>query len=84
MAQTHVVRMSLVQVLATGAIKTDNAMSIGEKITANTEVRVRPKSTVPNSADYPTIEDYIEAEGADGFVLVHLDQTYIVTHSSAS
>lgn len=80
MASAHVVRVALVNVLADGSVKTTNEMTISQKIKANTEVRVRPDAAIPNSADYPKIEDYITAEAAAGFRLVHLDQSFIVTH----
>lgn len=80
MAAAHCVKIVQVQVLADGTIKTDNNMTIAQKITSNSQFRVQPKTGIASSANYPTIEDYVEAEGAIGFYVVHLGQTYIVTY----
>lgn len=50
--------------------------------TFTTEHRIMPDTTnIPNSADYPTIPDYLTAENADGYLLVHMDQTYVITQT---
>lgn len=47
----------------------------------STEFRLNPDPTVPNTADYPTLKTYLEAEATDGFKFKHLDQTWVITES---
>jgi len=78
MAEAHVVNVGLVHVGPQGSV-IQKSESIKAQLNFSTEHRVIPKSTVPNSADYPTVEAYIEAEAADDFILRHLGQYMIVT-----
>lgn len=78
MAEAHVVRIGLVHVGPQGTIM-EEGQAINAKLDFSTEHRVFPKSGVPNSTNYPTIEDYIEAEAVDDFILRHLSQNLIVT-----
>ena len=80
MADAHVVRVGL-RKIGPGSpgvlIQEDSAVSAGLEFSA--EHRIFPKDGVPNSADFPTIEVYIEAEATAGFILRHMSQNIIVT-----
>lgn len=45
------------------------------------EMRVIPNDNVPNSAGYPTIEDYLILEDSGGLTLRHMDQYTIITQT---
>jgi hypothetical protein len=49
--------------------------------TISTEFRILPDASIPNSAGYPTIKAYLEAENSGGFKFKHIDQTYVITES---
>lgn len=76
----HVATIGMVQVDASGNILT-GTYTIKQRITANTEMRVLPNTNIPNSAAYPTIENYLIAEQAGGFKFKHIDQNIIITES---
>ena len=46
--------------------------------------RVIPDATIANSTNYPSIQDYIEAEAASNYVVQHIDQTTIITYLRTS
>ncbi len=77
----HVVNIQLVKVNQDGTIVTGKETTIANMLHYETQHRVASNPNVPNSANYPTIEDYLIAEDAAGFVLVHMDQYLIVTQS---
>jgi len=47
----------------------------------STEHRILPDVAIPNSANYPTIKAYLEAEAGGGFKFAHMDQTYVITQT---
>ena len=47
----------------------------------STEHRILPDATIPNSADYPTIPEYLTLENTGGYQFVHMDQTYVITQT---
>jgi hypothetical protein len=47
--------------------------------TFTTEHRIIESADIPNSTNNPTIKEYLVAEDASGFSLVHIDQTFIIT-----
>lgn len=88
MAEAHVAQVALVRIGPDG-----NPIAEGSATKAqlefSTEHRVILNSNIPNTygedsegkevPSYPTVEDYIMAEAADGFILQHMDQFIIVT-----
>jgi len=88
MAEAHVVRTKLTKISATGTVL-DGSEAISQHLDFSSEDRVMLNPNVPNTyttgsdgvivAAYPTIEEYIMAEAADGFILRHLSQNIIVT-----
>jgi len=79
----HVAYMSLVNVNKAGVVVNKNLSSttINEVIKCATEIRVMQDANLPNTSGYPTIADYLTAEVADGYSLLHMSQTIIVTDS---
>lgn len=81
----HIVRLRPIAVDATGAVIDKNKATIGQVARGgSTEPRVIPDLNIASSANYPTIEDYIIAEAAAGFVVRHIDQTMIITYPVGS
>lgn len=76
---THVVTIGLVNVDSVGNIVSKTSTTISNYMASSSEMRVQPNSAVSNSANYPTISDYLSNELADGYSLLHIDQTHIVT-----
>lgn len=83
--EIHRVTVDLVDVDSSGTRIDKNAPStkLKDRLVYRTEHRVVPKLTGPsssaNSADYPTIDEYLAAEAGDDFQLAYMDQYQIVT-----
>lgn len=75
----HVVNISLVNTNGAGQVKPKTRMTIGEAMQSNLEHRILPNPNVPNSNNYPDLEQYLISEDSDGFSLIHLDQTLVIT-----
>lgn len=76
----HVATISLEKINSAGT-RMDPTVSISERISNYTlEHRVVPDLDIPNTAEWPTIKEYLEDEDTDGFTLRHLDQTFIITY----
>jgi len=90
MAEIHVARLNLMRRTADGKFynasspKSTNGdnISVRDALTMSTEIRVMADSTIPNTANYPNVKTYLEAEAASGFLLAHLDQTYVITQKT--
>ncbi len=82
MATINTVMLTLVPIDATGNVVNKNVATIGQMATTSSEIRVMPDAAYPNTAGYPTIREYLDLEAADGFLLAHLDQTYVITQKS--
>jgi hypothetical protein len=91
MAVAHVVRTGLKKISPTGQV-VDSKEPISAHLNFSTEDRVLMNPNVPNTYTfgsdeesdekipaYPTIEEYIVAEAAEGFILRHMSQNIIVT-----
>lgn len=80
----HIVTLKIVPINAAGQVKLKDSpnTTMSDMLTASGEIRVVPNDDVPNSAGYPTIEDYILAEAANDFVLGHINQTHIITYDA--
>jgi hypothetical protein len=77
MAEVHTVSVGLKK-LNGGQLIAEDA-TIRERLEFTTEHRVLPNPNVPNSANTPSIEDYLIAEAADGFEPKYIGQYMIVT-----
>jgi hypothetical protein len=76
----------LVQVDPAGNVLGDKA-TLKQRTVSSSEFRVLDNSdgreggaAAPNSAGFPKLAAYLEAEAADGFAVAVLDQTHIITH----
>lgn len=43
---------------------------------------IMPDSNISNSAGYPTVKEYLEAEAADGYIAHYIGQYMIVTYQT--
>jgi len=75
----HVASIGLVPINAMGNRVNKNSATIGTVANTSTEPRIIPNNLIPNSVDYPNIENYIGLELSDGFTLIHIDNAVIVT-----
>ncbi len=78
---THFVNTRLIDVDVNGTVIDQNnpATQIHDILVTEQQHRVIPDPDVPNSTGWPTVPDYIAAEGDSDFELKHLDQFTIVT-----
>jgi len=84
---THVVHLQLIQVdKTTGNILSKSNSKLNAYISRpgqitefETELRVVENQSVSNSIGNPTVATYLTAEDTNGFTLLHIDQTTIVT-----
>lgn len=88
----HVARMVLVNVDQNGNLMTKDGSKMKDFTTLSqtpvtthlgfsTEHRILPDDAVPNSADYPSLDDYLALEDTAGYKLKHLDQYLVVTQT---
>lgn len=61
--------------------KNDPATTIAQVMRSNTEMRIISDPLIPNSAGSPKIEQYLSLEDSDGFKVVSMTNTTIVTQS---
>lgn len=78
----HVAIIGMIPVSKTGTVKLKNDMTLGDRMVYSEEPRVLVDVALPNTAGYPTIKAYLEAEAGGGFKLQHLDQNYVITYDS--
>lgn len=79
--QTHFATISLVRVAQDGTIynASDTNKSLKEALNFTTEHRIIPDASIPNSANYPTIQQYLTLEAASGFQPVQVAQYFVIT-----
>lgn len=77
----HVVNVGVFPVDATGHVidKRSKNTTIGTMSSTSSEHRIIPDIAISTSANYPTIKAYLEAEESAGYLLQHMDQSFIVT-----
>ena len=76
----HVATLAIMPVNSAGVVVNKNQASIREMAQTSSEIRVVADSTLPHTANNPTIKTYLELEAADEFILRHIDQTFIITY----
>ena len=78
---THVVYVKPTNVDALGnvVLKDSPSTTIKQMMGTNTEMRIVPDISAPNSATSPSIQAYIYAEAALGYKVMYIDNTIIVT-----
>jgi hypothetical protein len=62
--------------------KTAASTTIGTMLRTSLDHRVVPNADIPNSAGWPTIKEYLEAEAADDYIANHISNTMIVTYDA--
>lgn len=77
----HFVYIALIRIAPDGSVynTSNSSKTIKESLNFTTEHRIMPDPTIPNSASYPDIKTYLEAEAASGYEPVQVEQTFIVT-----
>lgn len=69
-------------VSAAGTVLNKNAATVAQMLTATQEMRVLENTTLaPNSAGYPTIEEYILLEAAQNYKVHVINQSWIITYN---
>jgi hypothetical protein len=79
--QVHVVNIAPVNVHPLTGARVNKSQSINDVIMTDTAMRIIPNAAVPNSANYPTLEQYLTLEAAGNYKLQHLDQTTVITYN---
>jgi hypothetical protein len=79
--EVHFVGIELVRVDQNGQIyhTSTSQKSIKDSLNFTTEHRITPDLDIPNSANYPTIKEYLNLEGAQDFEPVQIGQSFIIT-----
>lgn len=78
MAEVHLVTVGLKRVGSGGQVVPVGS-TIMENLQFTTEHRVLPNANVPNSEGYPSVETFLIAEAANGFLPNHVSQYLIIT-----
>jgi hypothetical protein len=78
----HVARDTVLNVNAAGVVlrKDDHTKTLKDHMTGEMSHRVIEDANIPNSAGYPSVKTYLEAEAFNNYVLQHMDQNTIVTY----
>lgn len=83
----HVVNVGYVKVGSDGSVLTKDQSAnetIREHLNFSHDHRVLPNSNVPNSLNYPSVDEYINLESAADYVVHHIDQYSIITYKRDS
>ncbi|MDB4489994.1 LamG domain-containing protein [bacterium] len=77
----HIARVAAVSVDVLGNVldKDNGSVTIAQYLKTSLEHRMVIDAAIPNTAGNPTIKSYLEAEAADDYVIVHMDQNTIFT-----
>jgi hypothetical protein len=78
----HVARVGVFSVDAMGNIlsKDDPSVTIQQHLNTSMDHRVIEDADIPNSANNPSVEDYIAAEALDFYIVSFLNQSMIVSY----
>jgi hypothetical protein len=79
--EVHVAELSLMNISPDGTIyqRGSSNLSIKKVINFSTEHRVVADSSIPNTANNPSIKTYLELEAGDDFEPVQIFQSLIIT-----
>lgn len=83
----HIARTAFLPISrVTGSVVDKNAAGTTIKDVMQTENRhvVLPDTSNPNTANHPTVDQYLILEAASDYVLYHLDQNMIVTYDAGA
>ncbi len=81
----HIAHVNFLPVsIHTGKVvdKTDPTTTIGAVLQTEHRHVVLPDAALPNTAGYPTVEQYLTLEAAGGFFLRYMDQNKIITYNA--
>ena len=80
--QVHIARVAVLSVDHLGNVikKDDPNVTLKQHLHTHMDHRVLADAAIVNSANNPSMKDYIEAEAADDYVVHHMDQTTIITY----
>jgi hypothetical protein len=76
---THYAEVAHLKIARDGTVLNQSQGTIKEHLTRGLEHRILRDPDNPNTNDFPTINEYLAREAADGFVVVQVAQTFIVT-----
>jgi len=84
----HVARVNFVAVDGSGQFidknaDTANPATIAEMLNFSNQHRVVADAGIANTANYPTVPAYLEAEAVDNYVIHYMDQNMIITYGHA-
>lgn len=81
----HVARITVGQRDAQGNYINKNAATtkLKDVLDGTMHHLILPDATNPNTANYPTIDEYLTLEAAANYKLQHLDQTFVITYEAA-
>lgn len=81
----HVARINFETVNSLGVRidKYAKSTTTGQILQTRSEHRIVADDSLPNTANYPTVKDYILAEANDGYIVSYMDQNTIVTYLSS-
>ena len=75
----HVATIGFVKVDVNGNAINMNTATIAAVASGSSDNRVIPDPNIPNSAGYPTISTYLNAEYASGYKLLFIGPNMIIT-----
>jgi hypothetical protein len=84
MAEVHVARVGLFTTDQNGQRldKCCPSTTINQMKNTKMEFLIIPDSTNSNTSGYPTIAEYLKLEVVQGFILNHLDQSFVITYKT--
>lgn len=82
MATVHVANLGLVKIKPDGTPyhRGSSTRNISECLNFSEEHRIFPNNSNPNTEGYPTLEDYLNLEAADGYIPQIVNQSMVITY----
>lgn len=82
MAAVHVANMEYFKIAQDGSVyqSTDTTKTIKQALNFTNDWRIVVDSNIPNSANNPTLSQYLNLEVAAGFVPVQVLNTMVITY----
>lgn len=80
----HVATIVLKPVSAYGTVINKDTASMLSMLESTEEHRVMEDASIPNTAGFPTIANYLKLEADDNYIIRHLDQYMIITYDAAA
>jgi hypothetical protein len=83
----HVVRVAFLAISTKTGVpinKEDPNTTIRDTLQTEHRHVIIPDNSVPNSANYPTVDAYLKLEAAGNYILGHMDQNMIITYDQST